>query len=190
MKNQSLKTIQKLESRQRILNVASRLFRKQGFKATGIDQIMADAGLTAGAFYAHFKSKDELFQKSLEHALQHTRQLLNRDTENLTGSEKTEIILKRYCSVQHRDFPDMGCVLPSIASEIQRSSKKSGEVIAWYIQKWADTIVQNNSESISGDEKKEKALQLISRSVGAILLSRIVRETDLSEELLKACQKI
>ncbi|MCC2679858.1 MAG: acrR, partial [Pseudobdellovibrio sp.] len=53
----NLKKEQKILSKERILNVASRLFKKNGFTATGIDQIMEEAGLTAGAFYAHFKSK-------------------------------------------------------------------------------------------------------------------------------------
>lgn len=186
----SLKSLQKEESRIRILNVASRLFRSQGYKATGIDQIMKDAGLTAGAFYAHFKSKDDLFEHTLEYSLRQMRVLLTKDLENLQGTEKTEAVLKRYCSTAHRDFPERGCVLASLAAELHRGTKKSDQIIAKYIEKWAFMISENLDDSITPQKKNELALQLISRSVGALLLSRMVKETQLSENLLLASQKI
>ena len=88
----SQKSLQKIESKERILNVASRLFKKHGYAATGIDQIMNEAGLTAGGFYAHFKSKTDLLEQSIEHSLNNSRQLLIRDTEHLTGNEKIKTI--------------------------------------------------------------------------------------------------
>lgn len=186
----SLKAIQKEESRRRILNVASRLFRKQGYKATGIDQIMAEAGLTAGAFYAHFKSKDDLFENMLEFTLKQMRALLLKDTENLQGPEKTELVLKRYCSVAHRDFPERGCVLASLAAELHRGTPKADQIVANYIEKWAHMIVENLDSNLSLEERKSTALQYISRSIGALLLSRMVKETPLSEALLEAAQKV
>ncbi len=188
--DKTLKQIQKEESRERILNVSSRLFRTQGFNTTGIDQIMSESGLTAGAFYAHFQSKEDLFEQSLEHALRHARQLLTKETENLTGEAKTAMVLKRYCSTPHRDFPEKGCVLPALAAEIYRGTEKSKKIVASYIEKWSYLISENLSDELSAEEKQEKSLQLISRSVGAILLSRMVRGTNLSEELLKAAQKL
>lgn len=186
----SLKSIQKEESRLRILNVASRLFRKQGFKATGIDQIMAEAGLTAGAFYAHFKSKDDLFEKMLEFTLVQMRSLLLKDTENLSGPQKTEVVLKRYCSIAHRDFPERGCVLVALAAELHRGSKKAEQIIANYLDKWADMIVENIDSHVPAEERKAIALRFISRSVGAVLLSRMVKATPLSESILKAAHKV
>ncbi len=186
----SLKTIQKEESRVRILNVASRLFRKQGYKATGIDQIMSEAGLTAGAFYAHFKSKDDLFENMLDFTLRQMRSLLLKDTENIQGAQKTEVILKRYCSIPHRDFPERGCALASLAAELHRGTPKTDRIVANYIEKWAEIIVENLDSSLSLEERKAKALQYISRAIGALLLSRMVKETSLSETLLKAAQAV
>lgn len=186
----SLKTIQKEESRIRILNVASRLFRKQGYKATGIDQIMVEAGLTAGAFYAHFKSKDDLFENMLEFTLGQMRSLLLKDTENLHGPQKTEVVLKRYCSIAHRDFPERGCALASLAAELHRGTSKIDRIVANYIEKWAEIIVENLDSNLPIEDRKATALQYISRSIGALLLSRMVKETSLSEALLKAAQKV
>lgn len=184
------KEIQKEISKERILNVSSRLFKKQGFSVTGVDQLMNEAGMTAGGFYAHFESKADLFEQSLHHMFQQSRQLLLKDIEQLEGLEKVEAILQRYCSQSHRDFPEKGCVLPALAAEIHRGSEKSAQIVAGYIQKWAEAIQLSFPDEIESEKKMEMALQLISRSVGAILLSRMVSGTELSDQLLKAAQKI
>ncbi len=184
------KSLQKEESKRRILNVASRLFRKQGFKATGVDQLMNEAGLTAGAFYAHFDSKEDLFAQCLELALEQSKILLQKDTEHLTGEAKTKAIIGRYCSDAHRDFPDRGCVLPALASEIHQVSTRSNEVIALYIDRWAALIREHLPNELSPEQKSTLALQLISRSVGAILLSRVTRDHSMSEDILRAAQEI
>ena len=77
--NLNHKKQQKIESKERILNVASRLFKKNGYTATGIDQIMEEAGLTAGGFYAHFQSKTDLLEQTISHSLKKSRQLLMKD---------------------------------------------------------------------------------------------------------------
>ncbi|MBC7741134.1 MAG: TetR/AcrR family transcriptional regulator [Bdellovibrionaceae bacterium] len=184
------KQIQKEDSKERILTVSARLFRTQGFAATGIDQVMSQASLTAGAFYAHFKSKKELFEKSLERALDNSKILLTKDTEGLSGEEKTNAVLKRYCSVSHRDFPEKGCVLPAVASDIYRGTTQSTKIVTEYIEKWINLIAENISEHLPEEIKRQQALQIVSRSVGAILLSRIVRDSSLSDQLLAAAQKI
>ncbi len=184
------KQIQKEESKARILTVSARLFRTKGYGATGIDQIMQEAGLTAGAFYSHFGSKEDLFEQSLAHALEYSRKLLTKDTENLYGDDKTNAVLKRYCSLSHRDFPEKGCVLPSLAAEIYRGTNTSKFLISDYIQKWADLIASHLAEELSAESRRDKALQLISRSVGAVLLSRMVDTTSLSEKILLSSQKI
>ncbi len=184
----NLKQIQKKESKERILNVASRLFKRNGYSATGIDLIMVEAGLTAGGFYAHFRSKTDLLEQSLEHSMKHSRELLIRGTESLAGAEKVNVIMSRYISLLHRDLPEKGCMLPALASEIHRGTKKSNELVSKYITLWAEFIAQNLSDGSSMAEKKEKALTMISQAVGAILLSRMVRETALSDEILNSAR--
>lgn len=185
----SQKTIQKLESKERILNVASRLFKKHGYSATGIDQIMAEAGLTAGGFYAHFKSKTDLLENAIEHSLKNSRQLLTRDTDHLSGEEKIKTIMSRYISLLHRDLPEKGCMLPALASEIYRGTKKSNVLIGKYLNLWADFLAQNLPGAESAYEKKQKALNMISQAVGAVLLSRMVKESQLSDEIITSAQR-
>ena len=185
----SQKSLQKIESKERILNVASRLFKKHGYAATGIDQIMNEAGLTAGGFYAHFKSKTDLLEQSIEHSLNNSRQLLIRDTEHLTGNEKIKTIMARYISLLHRDLPEKGCILPALASEIYRGTKNSNEIIGKYIIRWANFLAQNMTGPESQTKKNESALNLISQAVGAVLLSRMVKESKLSDEIINSARQ-
>lgn len=174
------KSKQRIESKERILNVACRLFKKNGYAATGIDLIMSEAGLTAGGFYAHFRSKTDLFEQAIEHSMKHSRQLLIKDTEHLSGEEKIKAIMNRYISVGHRDLAEKGCILPALAAEIPRGTKKSNEMVAYYIRKWANEISQHMPY--------ENALALISKAVGAILLSRMVKNSGLSDEIITAAR--
>jgi TetR/AcrR family transcriptional repressor of nem operon len=180
----NLKTAQKIQSKERILNVASRLFKKHGFAATGIDQIMDEAGLTAGAFYAHFKSKQDLFEQSLDHSMRYSRHLLLKDTENLSGEEKINIIMKKYVSFLHRDLVEKGCALPAMASELYRASKKNNHLVANYLAAWTQIITDNLPSEMSLSARRKKALAMISKAVGTILLSRLSGGTEISNELI------
>lgn len=186
---ENLKKLQKIESRERILNVASRLFKKNGFTATGIDQIMEEAGLTAGAFYAHFKSKTDLLEQSVEHSFKFSRNLMMKDTEHMSGEEKIRTIMNRYISTLHRDLPEKGCMIPALASEIYRGSDKASEMIGKFLNKWAQLMMIHIEGDFTPAEKKQKALNIISQAVGAILLSRMVKNTELSDEIINSAQR-
>ena len=182
----NLKAQQRIESKQRILNVASRLFKKNGYSATGIDQIMNEAGLTAGAFYAHFKSKQDLFEHCLEYSLQQSRTLLFQGTENLHGDELINQIMSRYVSSLHRDLVERGCILPSIAAEIHRESKKTNALIAKYLEAWVQMIADNLRGVDDASLRRQKAVHMVSAAVGSILLSRMTKGFTISDELLQA----
>src|SRR5690349_5483742 len=119
------KEIQKAQSKEKILSAASKLFCTQGFHATGVDQLMEKAGLTAGAFYAHFKSKKALLKESLQFAIRQNRSVLLHGTEGLKGRKLVETILQRYVSAVHRDHPEAGCPLPAVGAELHRHSKET-----------------------------------------------------------------
>lgn len=184
----NLKKLQKIESKERILNVASRLFKKNGFSATGIDQIMEEADLTAGGFYAHFKSKTDLLEQTIEHSIKHSYQILTKDIEHLSRDEKIKTLMNRYVSFQHRDLPEKGCIIPSLASEIYRGTKKSNEILDKYLNRWAIFLTQYLPDVGTEAEKKEKALNMISQAVGSVLLARMVKETKLSDEIINSAR--
>lgn len=186
----SVKQRQKEKSHEAILETAARLFRKQGYKATGIDQVMAEAKLTAGAFYAHFKSKEDLLKHVLVYSVKDTRKKLVGGIEDKSPREKLSLILGRYCSKVHRDQPELGCVLPSIASELHRTDAEIGPLVAEYVEKWIGLTSEllNEINPQENSEARTKAVNLISQSVGAVLLSRVLGKTDLSDEVLKSAR--
>jgi TetR/AcrR family transcriptional regulator, transcriptional repressor for nem operon len=180
------KQIQKIESKERILNVAARLFKKNGYSATGIDQIMSDAGLTAGAFYAHFKSKNDLLSQSLQHSLTHSFAAMMKGTEDLQKREKLNLLMSRYVSRSHRDLPEKGCALAALGAELNHSSSAAKALIKEHLQKWGALISDSLPEDLSAEEKQRCALALISQAVGTLLLSRMLKGDVLSDQLLSS----
>src|SRR2546423_1920500 len=106
-------------SHQRIVNAAARKFRRQGIAATGMTGIMAEAGLTNGGFYSHFRSKNDLVREGLEWALD---EQLQRLAEGDASGRLREVI-RSYLSTEHRDHPDAGCASAALLPEIGRQSR-------------------------------------------------------------------
>ncbi len=173
----------KAESRERILVAAAALFRSRGFSATGVDELMKEAGLTAGAFYAHFKSKQELFDQTLEHLIKGSARRLTKGLDLEGGKKMVVELMARYVCEAHRDKPDLGCAIPAIASEISRHSKRGKATVGHYVGRWI-TLFERNLEG-TPRARREQALRLISQAVGAVLLARMLPE-DLSAEVLRA----
>src|SRR5947199_6795009 len=107
-------------NRERIVEVASTLFRKHGFDGIGVADIMKRAGLTHGGFYGHFDSKDDL-------AAEITTRILgrNRWLERLTGTRNPSIrqVVRKYLSKRHRDDPGRGCLFAAVGSDVVRQPK-------------------------------------------------------------------
>ena len=107
----------KEETRQRIIEVASAMFRRDGVEAVGIAGLMAEAGLTHGGFYAHFRSKEDLVREAMLWAFEHSR--LRRET----GGDKAaalEELIRVYLRPAHRDAPERGCAVAALVAEIAR----------------------------------------------------------------------
>lgn len=163
-----LREERKLQSRSRILRSAAQLFRKKGIAATGLDKIMSNAGLTAGGFYAHFKSKDELIAFALSRALSQSKKILG-----------TSNVLETYLSTAHRDQPENGCVLAALAGELPRQSGKTRGILADHLE---SRIADLEKMGLHRDQ----AIRSVSLAIGSLILSRIVKGTQLSDEILSA----
>lgn len=176
---------QKQRSRENIVTAASRLFRRRGYRQTSVDDLMAEAGLTRGAFYAHFRSKADLFEAALGSAFAEAREnLLERGLEALEGDEWLSRAAQRYLSPAHRDTPDDGCAIPSLASDVTRLDDGIRAVFAREVE----TILKATSARIGGDprEARKRAIRHLATWVGGLLLSRAVPEGALSDEILEA----
>jgi TetR/AcrR family transcriptional repressor of nem operon len=166
-------------TRQRIIEVASRQFREQGVAAVGLAGIMADAGLTNGAFYAHFDSKEDLVREVLAHA--GFRNKLSKAAENGTGLEGA---IRDYLSVSHRDNPGGGCPTSALVAEIARHPKATRDA---FTGKVADVIelIAAGLDAGTPTERRRKAMAIYGLMVGTLQLARAVNDKQLSNEILQ-----
>ena len=172
----------KAQTHQRIIEEAARLFRRDGVGATGLQPLMKSLGLTHGGFYAHFKSKDEL----VETALRHSADKLTAVTNEMTNSDKPlTCLISGYLSSAHRANPGDGCPLPTMSAELGQRGAPSPVT---------DELIRDRLQTIeaglSVEHADEQSVLILSAMVGALLLSRSVRDPELSDRLLKTTRRL
>ena len=166
------------KTRQAILMAAGRVFRRRGFHGSGVDAVMAEAGLTVGGFYAHFKNKDALFSEFLRGDGEQLSKMRYADRSRFTGREWVLESLRRYLSKVHFENVEKGCFLPALISEIGRAGDETKLAFEDGLKDWMQTFASEL------DEKDEsQALALIALSVGGLLLSRSVKSRKFADRI-------
>ncbi len=150
-------------TRMRIVDAASKRFRKDGVEAIGVARLMADAGLTHGGFYAHFSSKEDLVKEAVRDALDHTRAGLERVARSEPGG--IEALIRMYLAPQHRDRPERGCAAAALASEIARHSRPTREAFTEEIEALVNFIAE---QLPGGDDQHER--QKIAVAIFALMM--------------------
>jgi AcrR family transcriptional regulator len=109
-------------SHERILDVASRAIRRAGYRGVGVADIMKEAGLTHGGFYAHFESRDALLVEAMQQASRDNRAALAEAMQRRVakGSTRFAALVGSYLHDSNLDKPDQGCVVAALASEMTR----------------------------------------------------------------------
>jgi TetR/AcrR family transcriptional repressor of nem operon len=176
---------QKQRTSTRILKAASGLFCSRGYDATGIDAVMASANLTAGAFYAHFRSKENLFAKSLESAFFQSGAQWSHRLENLEGRDWVRKFAAAYLSKTHRDNPELGCPMPALAPEIGRIGGPSRAVFEERLRGLIEMIGQHLDPD---SPYSSRAIPAIAMCVGGLMLARAVDDPILSDQILSTCR--
>jgi len=169
-------------TRQRIIDVASRQFRENGVAAVGLAGIMTDAGLTNGAFYSHFKSKEELVQAVLSNALRRREVTLRTASEANAGLEAT---IRDYLSPRHRDRPGGGCPTAALVAEIARHPKTTRDAFTDKVTRFIALIATQVRDG-SADTRRRKAAAIYGMMVGTLQLARAVNDKRLSDEILES----
>ncbi|KQN36421.1 transcriptional regulator [Sphingomonas sp. Leaf407] len=165
---------QMVENRRRILQEASRLFRDRGFAAVTVADVMKAAGQTHGGFYGHFASKDELIAATIA------------DTLAGEGSAMTDVEAwtDTYLSPLHRENPDQGCPMASLAGLMRHQTSDARAAMA----RGLDAHLERFAQALPGDDDAARRRSAIGRwaaMVGAVVLARAVDDTALSDELLR-----
>ena len=183
------KTEQKERSHEGILASAARLIREKGISGARVADVMKGAGLTVGGFYAHFDSKEALIDATLRDTSLALRESLFANLDQKPEADRAIVILKRYLSPMHRDETARGCSLPAVIGEVGTTAPEHGEVLAEQIEKMASRLEEHLPPN-PAIPKRHLALGLVALMVGGLSLSRALRGTPYSDDVLKACRAL
>ena len=172
------------KNRERIIEVAARLFRERGFDGIGVADLMKVAGLTHGGFYGHFASKEDLMAQACEHALKRSLDDLNHAAEH-GGENAVAAVATAYLSTAHRDGPGEGCAIAALGAEAARHDSPVRGAFTHNVRSVIDVLTRLLPGK-SDIEKRQTAFTIYASMVGAIVLSRAVDDAALSEDVLKS----
>ncbi|OBB64919.1 TetR/AcrR family transcriptional regulator [Mycobacterium sp. 852014-50255_SCH5639931] len=175
-------TAHKVETRRRIIERAGQRLKRDGIDGSGIAALMADAGLTNGAFYAHFGSKNDLVASVVSDQLRNQAAAM---TALPPGGESLEHFIREYLSADHRDRPAIGCPSAALLDEIGRCDRA---IRASYTQ-GAQAIIDAVAAHLSPDDPaaaRSRATGLFTLLVGSLQLARAVTDPELSGDVLEA----
>ncbi|PTL75517.1 TetR/AcrR family transcriptional regulator [Vitiosangium sp. GDMCC 1.1324] len=178
----------KQQSRERIIEAAARLFRERGVASTGVDAVMSAVGLTAGGFYAHFKSKQVLVGEVVRKAFADSRPHL-RGEEEERGRVWLQKVLRSYISRSHRDHPETGCPLTTLLTELPHVHDTVQPIVVQEVSAYAD-VLEEKLDGQPSPTARQRALALIALMVGAVAVSRALAGSALSDEMLSACRAV
>jgi TetR/AcrR family transcriptional repressor of nem operon len=168
-------------TRQRIIDTAGRRLKRDGIDGSGIATLMKDAGLTNGAFYAHFTSKDDLVASAVAEQLRQQRANYGAYPPGRAGLEQ---FVREYLSIEHRDSPEDGCPSAALLDEIGRSSDATKEA-------FTDGLlisIDNMAAQLAPDDPQSasvKALTVFGMMVGTMQLSRALADRRLADAILE-----
>ena len=161
-------------SHKRILDAAARALRGRGYAGVGVAEVMKEAGLTHGGFYAHFKSRDALLAAALEHAAADSSKALGRRIAALreAGASPLRALVEAYLADEHIACCERGCPVAALGSEMPR---QSGE-LAGASQKRVAALVERVRAALPPGAPPERAFALAASLVGAVQLARALGE--------------
>ncbi|MEW6058504.1 MAG: TetR/AcrR family transcriptional regulator, partial [Bdellovibrionota bacterium] len=171
------------ETHEKLLEVAARSLREDGIERASVAKVMAGAGLTVGAFYAHFSSKKDLIKKSFAWAVNSSKQRIDQIKAD-HPSDKLSVFLERSLSVEHRDSPGEGCPLAALSLDFTREDKD----VRRFFSDILSEVLSHRLSAFSPPEEplsEDDVIDFLSTLVGTLILARATRGTELSDRILK-----
>ena len=175
---------QAARNRERILDAAARLFRERGFEGIGVADTMKAAGLTHGAFYGHFSSKEELITQACARAFSRSHERWSKRAGR-TPDNPLSSIVRGYLSRRHRDDPGTGCTLAALGPDIARHGSGVRRAVTEGLQSSFNLLsglIPGKSEAA----RRQKAISTYASLMGAMIMARAVDDEALSQEILNA----
>ncbi len=171
----------KQETREKLLASSRAIAKKHGFDKTGVDALMGSVGLSGGAFYSHFGSKDELFAALIEREMQNSSEMLAGTADS--PPDHVAKCLRRYLSSAHALNPETGCVMPTLGPEIARAAPQVRAAVERSLKQlqrsWSDRLGQND----------DAAWAVMAQCIGAIVMARAVESEKIRREILASTRR-
>ena len=178
-------TDHKEQTRQRIIEIAARLYKEHGIHAVGLAAVMKQANLTNGAFYAHFNSKDALVDAVIQYELKNQLHVFEKAPDDIDGLKQ---IITMYLSKEHRDSCESGCPSAALLGEITKRNDTTKKIYGDGLSAIADSLASKLDGSDTA-KKSQLIFAIIGLLVGTLQLSRAVEDSALSDELLEGGKK-
>lgn len=170
-------------ARRKIVEAAGRGFRKNGYGGLGVDGLAKEAGVTSGAFYGHFKSKDEAFKEAtMQGLIDYRENVIKIQKEN--GSQWFEAFLEYYLGEKHCSDIANGCAVPGLSGDVVRANAETKQVYAQLLEEIAEAI----AHGLPG-KSKDSALALMALLSGAVNMARSSGDKRLANAILQSTKK-
>lgn len=184
----NVRTAAKEASHERIVSAAARAIRRSGYDGTGVADIMKEAGLTHGAFYAHFASREAMLAEAASRACAESAAVVSELVASVPPGQALASMLRTYLSREHLEQVELGCPLAALGSETARQAPEVRRVTTRHIKEMID-LVARQSPDWGQPGAHERALVTVATMVGTLLLARAVDEPALSDSLCAAALK-
>lgn len=175
----------KQETHDRIVRKASVRLREKGAHGIGVADLMKEAGLTHGGFYAHFDSREALVVEAFGYAMDRSMEHWRKITGEVSPEKRLALIAEAYLSAFHRDNPGHGCSIPALGAEIARESPKARKAFAGKLEEMIE-LLADYIPDVPRKAARKQAIATLATMAGSMLLARIAGSSELSDEVLKA----
>jgi TetR/AcrR family transcriptional repressor of nem operon len=172
-------------SHERIVQAASRAIRRSGYAGTGVADIMREAGLTHGAFYAHFESREAMLAEAADRAGAEANAVAASIAASVPPEQSLQAMMRMYLSKAHLASIEAGCPVSALCSEMPRQSPEVRRAATLRIKEMID-LVARLSPNWGAPSAHEHALVIVATMVGTLTLARAVDDTKLSDALCQA----
>ena len=177
----------KIETRKRIVDAASRLFRRDGYGGSGIDGLTKEAGVTNGAFYGHFKSKGEAFRTVVLAGLEQLRFAV-ADLKASHGKRWLKTFIGLYLGPKRTCDIGESCALPSFSPEMVRADAETREAYEAELRRLIEEVSTGLPDE-AGAARDDKAIALLAMLSGGVTLARAVPDPALSKRIADAVER-
>jgi TetR/AcrR family transcriptional regulator, transcriptional repressor for nem operon len=175
----------KSETHARIVKKASVKLREKGAHGIGVADLMKDAGLTHGGFYAHFDSRDALVIEAFTHAMDRSTERWRKLSAATPPDKRLSKIVNTYLAPIHRDDPGQGCAVPALASEIAREGTRTRRVFAGRMEQMIDMLAEQ-FQGVPRKMARKQAMAALATMMGSLVMARVAGSGEFSDEILKA----